>query len=37
MQIDLSQTLLSFLPIFVILALVVGYIFYRKSKSKGNG
>ena len=35
MQIDLGQTLLSFLPIFLIFGLIVGYIYYRKSKNKG--
>jgi hypothetical protein len=35
MQIDLSQTLLSFLPIFLIFAFIVGYIYYRKSKNRG--
>jgi hypothetical protein len=34
MQIDLTQTLLSFLPIFLIFFFIVGYIYYRKSKSK---
>ena len=34
MQIDFSQTLLSFLPIFLIFGLVVGYIYYQKARQK---
>ncbi|CAM3958715.1 hypothetical protein MEZE111188_17950 [Mesobacillus zeae] len=37
MNLDIAHILLSFLPIFIILALVAGYFLYSRGQNRNRG